>query len=116
MFMPDREVKRYLTRNEKRQQHQQYATLNSAQNPLDGRTTALRQAQKDDAYLADIREAVKDKNTEFLMQNGLLFQWKCHTVNEDPTKLLVLPKNYRNMALWTAHMIPTAGHLGRKKT
>ena len=50
------------------------------------------------------------------MENGLLFRWKHHTVDEDPTKQLVLQKSYWNMALWTAHMIPMAGHLGRKKT
>ena len=73
MFMPDRGVKRYLTCNEKRQQCQRYATLSSAQHPLDRGARALRQSQKDYASLVDIRESVKDRNSEFLMKNGLLF-------------------------------------------
>ena len=112
MFMPDRGVKRYLIRNEKRQQCLCFVSLSSTQHPLDGGATPLKQCQKDDAF----RESGKDRNSEFLMENVLLFRWKRHTVNEDPTKQLVLPKSYQDMALQTAHMIPMAGHLGRKKT
>ena len=115
MFMPDRGVKRYLTCNEKKQQCQQCVTLGSAQHPLDGGATTLTQSQKDNVSLADIRESVKDSISKFLMENGLLFRQKCHMVNEDPTKQLVLRKSYQDMALQTTHMIPMAGYsVGRR--
>ena len=74
MFMPDRGVKRYFARNEKRQQHQRYATLCSAQHLLDGGATAKTEAQKDDTSLANIKEAVKNENSDFLMYIRLFFR------------------------------------------
>ena len=61
MFMPDRGVKTYLTGNEKRQQHLRYVSLSSAQHPLDRGAIPLRECQKDDAFLADIRKTEREK-------------------------------------------------------
>ena len=49
------------------------------------------------------------------MENRLLFLRKCHTVDEDPTKKLVLPKKLPRYVITGSSHVPMAGHLGRKK-
>ena len=49
------------------------------------------------------------------MENRLLFRRKCHTVDEDPTKKLLLPKKLPGYVITDSSHVPMAGHLGRKK-
>ena len=74
MFIPDKGVKRYLTCNENRQQRHCYVSLSSAQHPLGREAIPLRQFQKNNASVADIRESMKDRIAELLMENMAVIQ------------------------------------------
>ena len=50
------------------------------------------------------------------MEDELLYQVAERAGTGECARQLVLPRIYREMALRTAHSVPMAGHLGRKKT
>ena len=50
------------------------------------------------------------------MEDELLYQVAERDGTGECERQLVLPRMYREMALRTAHSVPMAGHLGRKKT
>ena len=89
--------------------------------------TDFQKLQQTDPTLETIRKSVAEtsappslETTKFFIHEGLMYrQWRPKDTDEDDVRLveqLVLPTKCRKVALRLAHDIPTAGHLGRKKT
>ena len=76
------------------------------------------------ATLAAVREAVvgveNDQSGSFFKKDGLLYRRRKQAAGGGGEDLdgeqLVLPKEFRKSVLNLAHSVPTAGHLGKKKT
>ena len=79
----------------------------------------VQQLQERDDTLAEVRRACQEstarRGKEFLWRDGLLY---CRSSSEKNSEgeQIVLPQKCRKAVLHIAHTIPTAGHLGRKKT
>ena len=72
-------------------------------------------AQRSDPSLSYWTTLAERGDSNFVIHNGLLFKIADHWTGE-PTKLLVVPNEYRAQVLELAHNSPFGGHLGRRKT
>ena len=115
LFLPDRPVRKKLTRSECRGERQQYATVSDTSHQLDGGTSRLETAQVSDSTFDIIRKSVHNGDKQYLMEDGLLYRVAERDRTGECIRQLVLSQMYREMALRTAHSVPMAGHLGRKK-
>ena len=95
---------------------QKYATVSDTSHQLDGGASRLQTAQESDSTLDIIRKSVHNGDKQYLMEDKLLYQVAERDGTGECARQLVLPRIYREMALRTAHSVPMAGHLGRKKT
>ena len=116
LFLPERPARKKLTRSECRRQRRQYATISDTSHYLDGGASRLQTAQESDSTLDIIRKSVHNGDKQYLMEDELLYQVAERDGTGECARQLVLPRMYREMALRTAHSVPMAGHLGRKKT
>ncbi len=101
-----------LTRNQKRTQAGRFGGLPI----LDGGAAQLREAQVKDKTLQHAWRKADSRDSLFFTKNGLLHRRHTLTDQEESLEQLVLPREYRETALRTAHSSPLAGHFGRKKT
>ena len=115
LFLPDRPARKKLTRSECRRQRRQYATVSDTSHQLDGGASRLQTAQESDSTLDTIRKSVHNGDNQYLKEDGLLFCLAELDGTGECTRQLVLSRMYREMAPRTAHSVPVAGHLGRKK-
>ena len=115
LFLPD-PARKKLTHSEYRSKRQKYATVSDTSHQLDGGASRLQTAQESDSTLDIIRKSVHNGDKQYLMEDELLYQVTERDGTGECARQLVLPRMYREMALRTAHSVPMAGHLGRKKT
>ena len=74
--------------------------------------------------LVAVREAVSgaedDRSSNYFKKDGLLYHRRKHAAGgggeDSAVEQLVLPKKFRKAVLNLAHSVPTAGHLGKRKT
>ena len=93
-------------------------------NILGASAEELKALQEADPTLAAVREAVvgveNDQSGSFFKNDGLLYRRRKQAAGGGGEDLdgeqLVLPKEFRKSVLNLAHSVPTAGHLGKKKT
>ncbi|KAL5516201.1 hypothetical protein EMCRGX_G001479 [Ephydatia muelleri] len=93
-------------------------------NILGASAEELTALQEVDPTLAVVREAVvgveNDQSGSFFKKDGLLYRRRKQAAGGGGEDLdgeqLVLPKEFRKSVLNLAHSLPTAGHLGKKKT
>ena len=84
----------------------------------------LRASQEADPTLVAVREAVSgaedDRSSNYFKKDGLLYHRRKHAAGgageDSAVEQLVLPKKFRKAVLNLAHSVPTAGHLGKRKT
>ena len=115
LFLPD-PARKKLTHSAYRSKRQKYATVSDTSHQLDGGASRLQTAQESDSTLDIIRKSVHNGDKQYLMEDELLYQVAERDGTGECARQLVLPRIYREMALRTAHSVPIAGHLGRKKT
>ena len=80
----------------------------------------LEQLQREDESLAEVRKACEEgvvkRGRKYLWRDGLLYCRHRESGSEVEMEQIVLPWKCRKTVLHLAHTVPTAGHLGRKKT
>ena len=108
--------KQPVSKSKKREAAQAYASSIDHTHPLDGGAEKLSELQHSDSTLDTARSAADKKSQGFFWEDGLLYRMWIPEKDDEATQQLVLPQQYRQSVLKTAHSIPMAGHLGRKKT
>lgn len=108
--------KQKISKSKKREAAQAYSSPVSNSYPIDGGADKPSELQHSDSTLETARSAADGKLQGFFWEDGLLYRWWTPQKDEEAIQQLVLPQQYRQSVLETAHSIPMAGHLGQKKT
>ena len=108
--------KQHASKSQKREDAQTYSSIVNCTHPLDGGAAKLSELQHSDQTLETARSAADEKSKGFFWEDGLLYRMWTPEKDDEPVQQLALPQQYRQSVLKTAHSIPMAGHLGRKKT
>ena len=130
LFIPMRPEKITQSKKEKREARQKYGLERAKDKPKTAKKdvseliinrTELQRLQESDETLAEVRKASLEgsirKGKIYLWKDGLLYCKKSNVKSEYPEKeQIILPRSCRKAVLQLAHSVPTAGHLGRKKT
>ena len=120
-------VKSSKTRSQKREQRHSHGLerakdLKQKKMEVPVSREVLLQLQSTDESLEKIRAVCEGKSDDveegYFKKDGLIFRrWTPPRQGGETTiDQLVLPKECRKLILYTAHTIPSAGHLGKKKT
>ena len=74
--------------------------------------------QQEDRTLQEIWKEAQNgsASSHFFVEDGLLYRRWFPTKQGEAVQQLILPSEHRKSVLTLAHTIPTAGHLGTKKT
>ena len=105
-----------VSKSQKRETAQNYSSIANHTHSLDGGAEKLSNLQRSDPTLETARSAADEKSSGYLWEDGLLYRMWTPKKDDEAIQQLVLPQQYRHTVLKTAHSIPMAGHLGRKKT
>ena len=130
LFQKGKEQRQRLTRKQKRQERHRYGLVRAKDKPgsrgkgdgsLNITRGELQHLQETDETLDTVWKAVEGKTVDaagYFKRDGLLYRCWVPRGQEEVMAVdqIVLPKKCRNTVLHIAHTIPSAGHLGKKKT